>query len=615
MTSPHPAPTQDTYSTDLFRAFPKVCQKAKSGVQLCQAVASFVTERASVESNYAQALLKLTQYGTKVRWAQQQMITSMEKAKEKYDRKCQEAAELTGVARKPDTVATGDAGNSSASESPDDISASKELTDKLTAGAGQLLTKMWDTTSSFGRNPAERQRAKLYNCLEEVSSAEKHYVQTVEYTNAQRLIFEREIKENLHAFQLTEEQRLEYLKDVLLRMQTAFITHLPYSGKLAGGGTNSFYWVCMKLADIEKGFQSLGSQEEVDVNRADLSNNPFFLRITHIQTMSDSGQQMIEVINSVMTEFITIENRFSQSLRKLLRTHESGGLASPADLFGTSSSNINANFLADEGESMANGWTTARDQVKLLLEVHQEIEVFISTYMKNEQYRLQVSKNSLQSLAKAVDHMLLGGISVGNKALIGFGKINPSSDITDFIRINRQPYERSKRIVPAYHGNDKLKEVMREYLASFGSSASVQSEPSGRISRRTSYDNYPALTIPTDDRLSSPEQSPRADASSPENDQAMTTNGSLDTDRGGFDEDKTGIEQNDDYDAQPLGVSDFQKKFKVKWSGRGFGIMVLCADWVSFVLDACSWMRLSRSSKATRARSISRISHSTDGST
>ncbi|RLN27290.1 hypothetical protein BBJ28_00016897, partial [Nothophytophthora sp. Chile5] len=462
--------------------------------------------------------------GTKVRWAQQQMITSMEKAKEKYDRKCQEAAELTGAARKPDTFAMGDAGNSPAPESPDDISASKELTDKLTAGAGQLLTKMWDTTSSFGRNPAERQRVKLYNCLEEVSSAEKHYVQTVEYTNAQRLIFEREIKENLHAFQLTEEQRLEYLRDVLLRMQKAFISMfersqrfvermkesanavnelgkriLPYFGKLAGGGTNS-----------------LGSQEEVDVDRADLSNNPFFLRITHIQTMSDSGQQMIELINSV------------------------------------------------------------------------EIEVFISTYMKNEQYRLQVSKNSLQSLAKAIDHMLLGGISVGNKALIEFGKIDPSSDITNFIRINRQPYERSKRIVPAYHGNDKLKEVMREYLASFGSSASVQSEASGRISRRTSHDNYPALSIPTDDRLSSPEQSPRTDASSPANDQAMTANGSLDIDRDGFDEDKTGIEQNEDYDAQPLGVSDFQKKFKVKWSGREIGIMILCADWVSFVLYACS---------------------------
>jgi hypothetical protein len=63
VTSPHPAQTLGTYSTDLFRAFPKVCQKAKSGVQLCQAVAAFVSERATLESNYAQSLLKLAQYG------------------------------------------------------------------------------------------------------------------------------------------------------------------------------------------------------------------------------------------------------------------------------------------------------------------------------------------------------------------------------------------------------------------------------------------------------------------------------------------------------------------------------------------------------------------------
>lgn len=160
--------------------------------------------------------------GTKVRWAQQQMISSMEKAREKYERKCQEAIEITTTMKKSDNSTASDV-NSSSSESSDDVSSSKELTDKLAAGAGQLLTKMWDTTSSFGRNPLERQRSKLYGCLEEVIAAEKHYVQTVEYTNAQRLIIEREIKENLHAFQLTEEQRLEYLRDVLMRMQKAFV--------------------------------------------------------------------------------------------------------------------------------------------------------------------------------------------------------------------------------------------------------------------------------------------------------------------------------------------------------------------------------------------------------
>ncbi|GMF37042.1 unnamed protein product [Phytophthora fragariaefolia] len=584
----------------------------------------------------------------------------MDKAREKYERKCQEAIEITASMKKSDNATVTDANSPSSDSTSDDISSSKELTDKLAAGAGQLLTKMWDTTSAFGRNPLERQRSKLYGCLEEVIAAEKHYVQTVEYTNAQRLIFEREIKENLHAFQLTEEQRLD-----------------------------------------------LGSQEEVDVDRADLSINPFYLRMTHIQAMSDNGQRMIGVINAVVTEFISSEARFSQALRKLLRTHESGGLTPPSDLFGTSSSNMNLNFLADEGATMANGWLTVKDQVKLLLEVHQEfqsllaepvslslatmkseyesvrvstqehflkahstlcseaaahkrlqhkldvksrdfavtfsympgstsvstnsygievtqalkvlssnlrlfnekerrseaklrqlaeeirllqvqvsesskslrrttytvisetqeIEVFISTCMKNEKYRLQVGKNSLQSMAKAVEHMLQGGTSVGNKALVEFQKIDPNEDISEFIRINRQPYERSKRIVPAYHCNDSLKEVMRDYLSSLGAS----SDQSDKNPRSPSSSCYPAGSISSGDLITSPEKSPRLMRTSSavlvKNDQTMPTNDNITDDEGHLNEDensRSGMEQDEEFsEAQPLGVSDFQKKFKV----------------------------------------------------
>ncbi|GMF10479.1 unnamed protein product [Phytophthora lilii] len=745
VTSPHPAQTQGTYSTDLFRAFPKVCQKAKSGVQLCQAVSAFVTERASLESSYAQSLLKLAHAkaedwsvqltecwatfqeatdhlaqerwafastmqsaivpGAKafaaqqeiqvqrliaVRWAQQQMTSSMDKAREKYERKCQEAIEITATMRKSDNTVSADVNSSSSDSSSDEISSSKELTDKLAAGAGQLLTKMWDTTSAFGRNPLERQRSKLYGCLEEVIAAEKHYVQTVEYTNAQRLIFEREIKENLHAFQLTEEQRLEYLRDVLVRMQKAFIGMFSRSQQFVERMKESVNKVD-ELADIEKGFQSLGSQDEVDVDRADLSINPFYLRMTHIQAMSDNGQRMIGVINSVVTEFISSEARFSQSLRKLLRTHESGGLTPPSDLFGTSSSNVNMNFLSDEGATMTNGWMTVKDQVKLLLEVHQpvslslatmkseyesvrvstqenflkahstlcnesaahkklqqkletksrdfavtfsympgatpvtnnsygievtqalktlssnlrlfnekerrseaklrqlaeeirllqvqvtesskslrqtyqiyvqEIEVFISTYMKNEKYRLQVGKNSLQSLAKAIEHMLEGGTSVGNKALVEFEKISPSEDIGEFIRINRQPYERSKRIVPAYHGNDNLKEAMREYLSSLGASSEI-ADKNPRSPSNTSQ----AVPTACGNNPTSPEKSPRSNGVVSDDDQIRVENVDVEDDKSHLERDEgtgSGMEQDEDFsESQPLGVSDFQKKFKV----------------------------------------------------
>lgn len=177
-----------------------------------------------------------------MRLAHQQMLVSTEKAKERYDRKCQEAAEVAMAMRKMDTSESSAASNSASSspaaampanimDSSQGEMSSKELSDKISAGAGQLLTKMWDTTSSF-RSPVSRQRSKLDSCLEDVIVAEKHYVQAVEVMNAQRPIFEREIKENLHAFQLTEEQRLEYLKDVLLRTQKAFVKIFPRSTEI-----------------------------------------------------------------------------------------------------------------------------------------------------------------------------------------------------------------------------------------------------------------------------------------------------------------------------------------------------------------------------------------------
>uniref|UniRef100_M4B6Z1 F-BAR domain-containing protein n=1 Tax=Hyaloperonospora arabidopsidis (strain Emoy2) TaxID=559515 RepID=M4B6Z1_HYAAE len=282
--------TSGSYSTDLIQAFASVSRKAKSGVQMCHAVSAFVTERARVESDYAQALLKLTQNakaedwseqftrcwdtfctaiehvaqvrcefastlqtvivpeteaftvkqerqvqkmiaeGVKARRDQKQITALIDKARKKYNRKCHGAIELIAVMRRSDSVSPAHAYSSLLCQlSSEEVSASKELTEKLASGAGHLLTKMWDTTSAFGRNPLERQRAKLYVCLEEVISSEKLYLQAVEITNAQRLDFERRIKENLRAFQLTEEQRLEFLRDILMRMQQAFVDIFPQS--------------------------------------------------------------------------------------------------------------------------------------------------------------------------------------------------------------------------------------------------------------------------------------------------------------------------------------------------------------------------------------------------
>ncbi|CAI5730506.1 unnamed protein product [Peronospora farinosa] len=759
VTSSHVIPIESTYPNDLSRAFPRVCQKAKSGVQLCHAVAVFVTERAGLESNYAQAQLKLAQSaeaedwsehctqcwktfrealehlaqerwafastmqtsivpgaktfaaqqeiqvqrliteGTKMRWAQQQMSSSLDKAKAKYDCKCQEAIDMIATVRKSDNMSSTDTNSLSSDSSPGEVSLSKELTDKLAAGAGQLLTKMWDTTYAFGRNPLERQRSKLCGCFEGVIAAEKYYLQTVQYTNAQRLIFVRKINENLHALQLTEEQRLEYLRDILMRMQKAFIDMLSRSQQFVEQmktSANEFD----EMADIEKGFQSLGSQEEVDVNRADLSINPFYLHMTHIQAKSDDGQRMIETINSVVVELIASENRFLQSLHRLLRTHENGGLSPTTDLFGASSSNTHMNFLADEGATMTNGWIAVKDQTNLLLEVHQEFqsllaepvslildtmkreyesvrvstqenflklhstlcnetaahkrlqqkldatsrdsaigyshlpgsppvkanshdievtqalkmlstntgffnekerrsetklrqlaeknrllqtqlakstsflqqtyqayvqesEAFISTYMENERYRLQAGKNSLQSLAKAIEHMLRSGTSVGNKALVEFEKIDPSEDIAEFIRMNRQPIKRVKHIVANYHDNDILKVAIREYLVSLDASSSTASENADKFLRSPTSGMYSPIF--RNDALREKKLS-RASTLLADDEHAILTKkdnagGSVSSEDESA---NSGTEQDDKLvEAQPLEDSDFQRQFKL----------------------------------------------------
>lgn len=49
------------YAVDLVQAFPAVCQRARSGVQVCHAVAAFVQDHAANETTYGRAMLKLAQ--------------------------------------------------------------------------------------------------------------------------------------------------------------------------------------------------------------------------------------------------------------------------------------------------------------------------------------------------------------------------------------------------------------------------------------------------------------------------------------------------------------------------------------------------------------------------
>ncbi|TMW55100.1 hypothetical protein Poli38472_013862 [Pythium oligandrum] len=648
------------YSTDLFDAFPDVCQKAKHGVQSCHAIAAFVQERAVMEATYARTMLRIAQgakaedwapglakcwslvqetlegiakehadaaskmqltmvagvkafaaqqevqvqrlmaEGTKFRVAFQNMKSTMDRAKEKYERKRSEALELT-MAMRRDTMETSPSsvnGTSPSGEEP------KDTTEK-NSGAGQLLTMM----TSFSKPSVERQRLKLDACLEELIAAEKHYLQSVEYVNAQRAVIERETTENLHAFQLTEEQRIDYLKDVLLRMQKAFQKALQGSQALIDHLKDSTS-IIDEFVDIEQGFRRLSSDVDPDAMIKDSDDNPFYSRMLQVQSMSDRGHQIVKTIHSTISDLMTVEDQFILSVQKLLRAHDAT-YSSNGDLFNLTPS---LSHVVGEGSSMHAGWQSSKDQLHRMAEIHQEfrsllsepvslslstmkqeyetvrganqenfskshaalaldvaqhrklqqklaaksrdfvqvfsslpdlggselsdpiavdqvlilvqhmsgsfsdkdkrtevklkqlaeelkeaqakfaeckatlknrssayvqdIDVFISVYMKNEKYRLQVEKSSLQSLAKALEHMLSRQVEATEKTFHDLNAIDSTKDVAEFIQEHRKPHEKCKKIVPVLSVDKALKEALEEYQLRASAPTSVSSERS-----------------------------------------------------------------------------------------------------------------------------------------
>ena len=184
-------------------------------------------------------------------------------------------------------------------------------------------------------------------------------------------------------------------------------------------------------------------------------------------------------------------------------------------------------------------------------------------YKKNENYRLQVAKYSLQSLAKAMEHTICGSLSVGKKAMAIFEKIDPSNDAAMSIRTDRQPFGRSKEVMATYHGNDSLNDVMQNYLASRGESLADASDNTDAISCSSLDGTYAPISIggalPLPKKLSALSSAPLAgDGKGPSEKDNLGGDVMSDAD------DSACIEQDEGFvEAQPLEVSDFQKKFKV----------------------------------------------------
>lgn len=110
--------------------------------------------------------------------------------------------------------------------------------------------------------------------------------------------------------------------------------------------------------------------EGSDSSEFDLASNTFYKRMIHIQSLSDQGNLMVKVVSATFTDLIAAEDAVLQSFYKQLQIHENASANHSTDIFGSSSQQTGS-YLADEGTSMKAGWQVARDQVQLLMNVHQ----------------------------------------------------------------------------------------------------------------------------------------------------------------------------------------------------------------------------------------------------
>lgn len=140
---------------------------------------------------------------------------------------------------------------------------------------------------------------------------------------------------------------------------------------MPSGGSPYTNALC-SAADIEDAFKKLVGMEGSDGNDFDLANNTFYKRMVHIQSLSDQGNHMVRVVSATFMDLIAAEDAVLQSFYKQLRIHENAPANQSTDLFGISTvSQQTGSYLADEGTSMKAGWQVARDQVQLLMNVHQ----------------------------------------------------------------------------------------------------------------------------------------------------------------------------------------------------------------------------------------------------
>ncbi|ETW06670.1 hypothetical protein H310_02853 [Aphanomyces invadans] len=611
-----------SYQFHLFGAFNAVCSKGKNGIQTCQAISSYLQERAAHEQVYSKQLAKIQQSvktedwakhvantwntfhhtiaaisleyaefsnmhtssivsgmkactsqqesqiqrliteGTKLRTQYIECMNKLTKAKERYERKCAEAIETIQTIRRPPV--------------PD------------AAEKVDIFSKVWDnTTKGLGLGSMERQKQKITACLDEVLSSEDAYIRAVDTVNTQYDTYERQVHDNLMAFEVTEEQRLEYIKDLLVRSEKSRGAMMSRVEGLITGMREALKSIDI-LDDIDDGFTTLlglkteGREEpelQFDINPASITT-----LVTKMQTMSDQGVIFTHTMLNTLVECISAEETLVGALERIhAASLPSSQLSEPA-LFSSATPVVVA-----EGTTLARGWEAVLTHLQRVAHLHREfgsllaepvslsldtmkteyietklrmeeqlqvvmasvsnemaihakleqkfeaktkelaatkaslaysaqekdamlqrfmespmdrerklvlkaellheevnnlksqLEVnsaalsakllqrrqdicqIVSLCMKNEKYRLDVKKSSLRSLVKAHEHLVHGLLNASSKVRCDVDKINPGSDIKEFIQHAQVPWQAHDRLVPALHGNIMLANELKAH--------------------------------------------------------------------------------------------------------------------------------------------------------
>ncbi|OQR94762.1 hypothetical protein ACHHYP_00933 [Achlya hypogyna] len=391
-----------SYSVHLFEAFAAVCAKGKNGVQTCQAMSVFLQDRANFEVLYSKQLGKIQQSTKSEDWAKQvatvwaivhksmaaisaehsefsnkhttsivagikactlqqdtqiqrlmseglkikarynEYVAKCSKAKERYDKKCADAIELLqSLARKP---------------APDD--------------KADLFSKVWDTTKNLAFTSTERQKQRVASALEDVVSAEKAYVRSVEVLKAQRSMYERSLQDNLGAFEVTEEQRLEYIKDLLLRNEKARLSMLKKVDGVIADMQASMQSIDV-LDDIEEGMvQALGLHTpEIAADSAwlvDTETSRLGDLVGGVQSMSDQGVICTHAMVNTLVEYISAEETYVQALDKLAALHAAPDAAA-ANIFSSPYP-----VVINEGTTFAAAWAAVVAQLQRVSYLHRE---------------------------------------------------------------------------------------------------------------------------------------------------------------------------------------------------------------------------------------------------